>query len=121
MNFLGMGTLELLVVLLIAFIFLGPDRMVEAARFLGKLMSEARRMSAELPDLIMDDDGGEERRPIVHRRGGPSGSPGTQTAMPGDSAPQGDENDEDGPVGFRRAGRAVAADEPDPPTRQDGQ
>ena len=37
MNFLGMGSLEVLAILLVAFIFLGPDRMVEAARFLGKM------------------------------------------------------------------------------------
>ena len=52
----GMGTMEILIVLLIAFIFLGPQRMVEAARFLGKAVREVRRLSAELGDLGLDED-----------------------------------------------------------------
>ena len=56
MNFFGMGTMEVLVILLLAFIFLGPERMVEAARLLGKLVREARRMTAELPGLVIDED-----------------------------------------------------------------
>ena len=48
MSFLGMGPMEVLIVLLVAFIFLGPARMVDAARVLGKGMRELRRLSAEL-------------------------------------------------------------------------
>ena len=35
---MGMGSLEVIVILLIAFIFLGPQKMIEAARALGKLV-----------------------------------------------------------------------------------
>ena len=49
-----MGTLEILIVLLVAFIFLGPQRMVDAARLIGKASREIRRMSDELPSLIED-------------------------------------------------------------------
>ena len=31
MSFLGMGTMEILIILLVAFIFLGPERMIDAA------------------------------------------------------------------------------------------
>ena len=55
MSFLGMGSIEIVVILVIAFIFLGPERMVEAARMLGKLVAEARRMAADLPDIVMDE------------------------------------------------------------------
>ena len=55
MSFLGMGTLEILVIALIAFIFLGPERLVNVARMLGKLTGEIRRMTRELPDLLVDD------------------------------------------------------------------
>ena len=55
MNILGMGTLEILVVLLIAFIFLGPQRMVDAARLLGKASREIRRLSQDLPRMVIDD------------------------------------------------------------------
>ena len=54
MNILGMGTLEILVVLLLAFILLGPSRMVDAARLVGKASREIRRMSEELPRLTLE-------------------------------------------------------------------
>ena len=49
-----MGSLEILVILLVAFIFLGPERMVDAARFFGKVVRDTRRMTTELPDLLND-------------------------------------------------------------------
>ena len=55
MNVLGMGPLEVLVVLLIAFIVLGPERMVDAGRLLGRAAREMRRLSDELPRLTLDD------------------------------------------------------------------
>ena len=55
MSFLGMGTFEILIILLVAFIFLGPERMIDAARTLGKWSGELRRMGstvqAEMDDL----------------------------------------------------------------------
>lgn len=52
MNFLGMGTMEIIVVALIAFIFLGPQRIVGVARLLGKAARQVRQATAELPDLV---------------------------------------------------------------------
>ena len=55
MSLLGMGTFEILIILLVAFIFLGPERMIDAARLLGKWTGELRRMGstvqAEMDDL----------------------------------------------------------------------
>lgn len=56
MNFLGMGPMEVFIVLLVAFIFLGPERMVDAAKMLGKATRELSRMAAELPRLDLDQD-----------------------------------------------------------------
>lgn len=56
MNILGIGTLEFIVICVIAFIFLGPDRLVQTARFLGKLIADMRRISSELPDLVTGDE-----------------------------------------------------------------
>ena len=56
MNILGIGTLELIVIFVIAFIFLGPDRLVQTARFLGKLFADMRRISSELPELVGGDE-----------------------------------------------------------------
>lgn len=56
MDFLGIGPMELLVVALVAFLFLGPARMVEIARSLGKLVSEVRRITSDLPSLLSIDE-----------------------------------------------------------------
>ena len=63
MNLLGMGPLEIVAILLVAFIFLGPGRMAEAARLLGKMVGDLRRMSAELPKMVLE----EEDAPVVRR------------------------------------------------------
>jgi Sec-independent protein translocase protein TatA len=39
-NFFGIGTLELLVILLVAFVALGPGKTVEVARTIGKMARE---------------------------------------------------------------------------------
>lgn len=98
MNILGMGTLELLAVLLVAFIFLGPQRMIDAARLLGKASRELRRLTDELPDLVLD-----EERPIIHRGSGPNPSVG------------GTATDGDGPVTFEPSGTTEPRDEVEEP------
>ena len=56
MSFLGMGTMEILLILVLAFIFLGPERMIDAARMLGKLVREGRKLASELPQVVIEDD-----------------------------------------------------------------
>lgn len=103
MSFLGMGTLEILVIALIAFIFLGPERLVNVARMLGKLTGEIRRMTRDLPDLIVDEaELKRNERPIVHRGGGPT----TTSSQSKKSSPEPQQSDippdnEGGPVAFR--------------------
>jgi Tat protein translocase TatB subunit len=43
MNFLGVGPFELLLILVIATIVLGPERMAQAGRTLGRLYAQYRR------------------------------------------------------------------------------
>lgn len=43
MEFLGIGPLELLVILVVALLVLGPERLMEVARSLGKTASEVRQ------------------------------------------------------------------------------
>ena len=69
MNILGMGTMEILLILLIAFIVLGPEKMVDVARMLGKASRELRRMSADLPRLTLDEEKPEPpKMPAINRR-----------------------------------------------------
>ena len=53
---MGMGTLEILVILLVAFIFVGPRKMLDAARSLGKLVHHVRRLAEEIPHIDLDDE-----------------------------------------------------------------
>ena len=56
----NVGGGEVLVLLLIALIFLGPDKMPEAARKVGKMLGEVRRMTSGFQEEIrtaMDLDG----------------------------------------------------------------
>lgn len=93
MNFLGMGTLEVLIVLLVAFIFLGPERMVNAGRLLGKMVRELRRMSSELSISLEENDvsPGEQPGPRNAATRDPSSSEGEARATEA----------REGPVSFR--------------------
>jgi Tat protein translocase TatB subunit len=48
----GIGTQELILILLVAFIFLGPKKLPEIARSLGKAVREFRKASAELREEV---------------------------------------------------------------------
>lgn len=48
MNFLGMGPLELLLILGLALIVFGPGKLPEVARQVGKTVGELRRVSNEV-------------------------------------------------------------------------
>ena len=50
MDFFGIGPLELALVLLVAMMVLGPAKMVDTARSLGKFWAEAQRMLRETAD-----------------------------------------------------------------------
>ncbi len=100
MNFMGMGTLEILIVLLIAFVFLGPERMVDAARVMGKLVRDARRMIGELPRIDLEEA---DITPLTRSPGGQGGSTavGPSAGEPSSDAASQAGGAESGPVAFR--------------------
>ena len=73
---MGMGGMEILVILLVAFILLGPAKMIEASRSLGKLVGKMRRMADQIPhvdlkeldnELSVDDEKNDkDRSPNIH-------------------------------------------------------
>lgn len=75
MNVFGIGTLELLVILAVAFIALGPGKTVEVARTIGKMAREARRTFTE----IMDATSLDERATRPGDNPGPSAPPSPPT------------------------------------------
>jgi Tat protein translocase TatB subunit len=86
----GVGMPELIVILVIALIVLGPKRLPEVARTLGKAMAEFRRQSSEIMDefqaqATLDEDA--ERR--ARTRPAPVPPPATvPNAPPTSAAPE---------------------------------
>ncbi|MDE3101612.1 MAG: twin-arginine translocase TatA/TatE family subunit [Chloroflexota bacterium] len=52
----GIGTGEILLILVIALIVLGPERMPQVARDLGRIMNDLRRTSEELQSELLNAD-----------------------------------------------------------------
>jgi Tat protein translocase TatB subunit len=63
----GIGMPELIVILVVALVVLGPRRLPELARTLGKAMAEFRRQTTEIMDELqvaqMDDERARRRAP----------------------------------------------------------
>jgi Sec-independent protein translocase protein TatA len=97
-----MGSFEIVVILLVAFIVLGPKRMTEAARMLGKATGEVRRMTEDLPQMILDE---EEPSQIPEWRRNVTASTSRQPATDEPKPPA------DGPVAFK-SGAESASPEP---------
>ena len=103
MNFLGMGPMEVLLILLVAFIFLGPSRMIESGRSLGRAIRQLRRMSADISESWLDEDDFRlTERPIVHKKGGRGGPADGNDPAPDDGAAA----EQGGPVRYRAASEA---------------
>ena len=80
----GIGMPELIVILVVALVVLGPNRLPELARTLGKAMAEFRRQSTDIMDEFQHQMRVEEdtaRRPKV--------KPPTPTPTPTSSTPGG--------------------------------
>ena len=52
---LGMGSMEILVILLVSFLLLGPQKMISGARMLGDLLAEAKRFAQQIPHIDVDN------------------------------------------------------------------
>ena len=72
MNVFGIGGLELLVILLVAFVALGPGKTVEVARTIGRMAREARRTFTDIMDAAsLSDINSEVRRDQSNSNPGP--------------------------------------------------
>ena len=79
MNFLNIGPWELMVILIIAILLVGPRRVVEIARAIGRVTAQMRKLSGEFMGTIqaelrateqetrqaLDSVVGEARRPVI--------------------------------------------------------
>jgi TatA/E family protein of Tat protein translocase len=81
----SLGAPEILVILVVALLVLGPDRLPEAARQAGRFIAEARRMSAGFQAEIRDA----MQTPVAGPPIPPSPSPGVEPAPPSGAAADG--------------------------------
>lgn len=70
MNIMGMGLMELLVILLVAFLVLGPGKSIDMARRTGKVLGDLRRTFSDVTDAISM-----EERQRTHAQQPPPGVP----------------------------------------------
>ena len=70
MNFMGIGSMELVVILLVAFLVVGPGRSIDMARRAGKVLGDLRRSFTEVTDAISVED-----RQRTHAQQPPPGVP----------------------------------------------
>lgn len=94
MNIMGMGLMELAVVLLVAFLVLGPGRSIDMARRSGKVLGELRRTFSEVTDAISM-----EERQRAHSEQPPPGVPSRPETSDDEPAAQTmDASGEDAPL-----------------------
>ena len=62
MNLMGMGIAEIAVVMVVAFLVLGPSRAITLARTAGKLLGDLRRTFNDVASAITLEEQGEERK-----------------------------------------------------------
>jgi len=95
-NILGMGPLELLLILGLALVVFGPDKLPEIARQLGKTVAEIRKVSSEVTGEIqrglqLDEDRTIQRPPFqAPQPPSPPAEPSTATpySPPGSDEPR---------------------------------
>ncbi|MFC2002487.1 twin-arginine translocase TatA/TatE family subunit [Chloroflexota bacterium] len=64
MDFFGIGTGEVLLILIVALIVFGPGRIVEIGRTLGRMMHTLKKASSDLTAQVTKElDGEEKNRP----------------------------------------------------------
>ena len=83
----GIGMPELVVILVVALVVLGPKRLPELARTLGKAMAEFRRSTTEIMDELQVSQL-EDTRPRRRAAAPPSTVPSTPSAPPTETPPR---------------------------------
>ncbi|MFQ5827370.1 MAG: twin-arginine translocase TatA/TatE family subunit [Dehalococcoidia bacterium] len=61
MDLMGMGPLEIIVILVVALAIFGPQRMAEISRTLGKAVRKFRRVSSELTKTLTEEGAPEDK------------------------------------------------------------
>lgn len=66
MNLFGVGSLEIIIILLVAFLVLGPNQLLGVAKGLGKVMRELRNATGQFTRMLEEE--GQEEEPSKARK-----------------------------------------------------
>lgn len=67
MEFFGVGPLELLMIALVAFLVLGPEKLPKIATKMGSMLVQARKSINETKETVMADLEGDERASCMEK------------------------------------------------------
>lgn len=96
MSFIGMGPLEVLLALVVAFLVMGPQRMIDIAKLFGKALSELRRLNSGLAEALEDPN---------------EGYTGSDEPENNNKEQADETHDNEYPVAFESSGGKVSSDE----------
>ncbi len=111
----GIGPMELVVIVVVALLIFGPQRLPEFARTLGKGLAEFRRASNELRQTLALDELQNDLRKTMNQPAGPA-TP--RPAQAGDSLPAGPAGASAGSAEATADATTTAADAPAAPPWQ---
>lgn len=96
MNFLGVGPMELVIVAVLAYFLLGPKKMGEAGKTIGKILREFREQRDEFTSMLMESVDLDDKLKTPPVSSVPSTPVGTvaQSGDPGDSGDSDASDDE---------------------------
>lgn len=87
----GIGSTELLVILVVALIVLGPKSLASVSRSLGKAMGEFRRVSTDFQRTLNAESAADDiRQKTAQQQGNKSGDGASGKTAPAESADQAD-------------------------------
>lgn len=91
MNFLGIGMPEMAVIMVIAFLALGPSKSIDMARTTSKIVRDLRRTFNEITAAVTLDD--DDDSASTSRSGNrPGARPGPDTSSPRNDPPAADQS-----------------------------
>jgi Tat protein translocase TatB subunit len=109
----NIGPQELLIILIVALVVVGPKRLPELGRTIGRGLNEFRKLQDEVRDMVKFDLGGDAfmNPPDVYEP-----DTETETDPPGAEAPEPDQepDPEPNPEPMTHSQRVVSLAEPDP-------
>jgi len=82
MDLMAIGTQEILMIILVAVLIVGPNRIVEVSRTIGKVMRAIKKTTSELTTAVTKELELEEKDKQ------PPANPQNKEELPGDQAPK---------------------------------